>query len=88
MADQTTRWFSNHDGGYYVCKHRGCSKKARPDIPDHDCCGRCLVGRDCLSAALNSYTGPGGFLHNYFETVLRPGACDICGLGREGHPVR
>ena len=34
--------------GYYVCSHFGCKKKVNPAIADHDCCGRCRQGHDCL----------------------------------------
>jgi hypothetical protein len=88
MADQTDqpdRWWTNHAGGYYVCSHMGCSKKANSTITDHDCCGRCSQGRDCLRAALDNYDGPGYFAHTYFETLLRPGVCDTCGEPPEAH---
>ncbi|KOG41309.1 hypothetical protein ADK74_22640 [Streptomyces decoyicus] len=37
--------WTKHAGGYYVCRHKGCSKKANPTITAHDCCGRCWPGR-------------------------------------------
>lgn len=40
MTDQpTTHKYTNHAGGYYVCSHTGCSKKAWTH-DDHDCCGK------------------------------------------------
>lgn len=84
-ANLITRWRTNHAGGYYVCTHNGCSKKVNPTIFGHDCCGRCRLGRDCLSAAQRDYDGPGGFAHNYFETLLYPGVCDTCEEPAEAH---
>jgi hypothetical protein len=85
-TDPPTRWWTNHAGGYYVCSHQGCSKKVNPTIFGHDCCGRCWPGRDCLSAAQGDYDGPGGFAHNYFEVLLRPGVCEVCGEPPKAHP--
>lgn len=85
-TDPPTRWWTNHAGGYYVCSHQGCSKKVNPTIFGHDCCGRCWPGRDCLSAAQRDYDGPGGFAHNYFEVLLRPGVCEVCGEPPKAHP--
>jgi hypothetical protein len=85
MADQSSRWWTNHAGGYYVCTHMGCSKKADWTIPDHDCCGRCRPGRDCHRAAQQNYAGPGTFAHRYGEALLRPGRCDTCGELPEAH---
>lgn len=85
MAEQRVCQWTNHAGGYYVCSHRGCSKKARPLIADHDCCGRCWHGRDCLNAAYRDYDGPGDFPHPYFETLMYPGVCDVCGEPSDAH---
>lgn len=85
-TDQPVRLWTNHAGGYCVCSHQGCSKKVNPTIIGHDCCGRCWPGRDCLRAAQRDYDGPGGFAHNYFEVLLRPGVCDVCGELPEAHP--
>jgi hypothetical protein len=92
MTDQTGpqfgRTWTNHDGGYYVCSHLGCKKKADIlNIPDHDCCGRCRQSRDCLRAALANYAGPGTFPHRYWELAgrLRPGVCATCGEPPEAH---
>lgn len=79
------RHWTNHAGGYYVCRHQGCSKKADWTITAHDCCGRCGPGRNCLRAAQRDYDGPGRFAHRYFETWLRPGVCDVCGELPEAH---
>ncbi|AWN24935.1 hypothetical protein [Streptomyces sp. NEAU-S7GS2] len=79
------RHWTNHAGGYYVCRHKGCSKKANPTVTAHDCCGRCWPGRDCLRAAQRDYDGPGGFAHTYFEGLLRPGVCTVCGEPPEAH---
>lgn len=40
-------------------RHIGCSKKVNPTITDHDCCGRCRQGRDCLTDAQRNYDGTG-----------------------------
>jgi hypothetical protein len=87
-TDPPTRLWTNHAGGYYVCSHMGCSKKVNPTITGHDCCGRCRHSRwhDCLGAAQRDYDGPGGFAHTYFEVLLRPGICDVCGEPPEAHP--
>ncbi|MFE7712686.1 hypothetical protein ACFU6I_44765 [Streptomyces sp. NPDC057486] len=77
-----TMWSSN---GYWLCSHSGCSKKVNPTITDHGCCGRCWPGRDCLSAAQRDYDGPGSFAHTYFEGLLRPGVCTVCGEPPEAH---
>lgn len=77
-ADRLRSW-TNHAGGYYVCGHTGCSKKADPVIPGHDCCGRCYPGRKCLLVALNTYDGPGIFAHAYARTARRPDVCGVCG---------
>lgn len=81
---EVRRW-TNHAGGYYVCSHTGCSKKVNKTITDHDCCGRCSRGWDCLRAAQRDYDGPGGFSHTYFEGLLRPGVCTVCGEPPEAH---
>jgi hypothetical protein len=83
-TDPPTRWWTNHAGGYYVCSH--CSKKVNPTITGHDCCGRCSRGRGCLRAAQRDYDGPGSFAHTYFEALLRPGVCTVCGEPPEAHP--
>ncbi|MEV6808419.1 hypothetical protein [Streptomyces sp. NPDC051132] len=57
-----------------------------PTVFGHDCCGRCRPGRNCLTAAQRDYDGPGGFAHNYFEVLLRPGVCEVCGEPPEAHP--
>ncbi|MFI0218793.1 hypothetical protein [Streptomyces lydicus] len=85
-TDPPVSLWTNHAGGYCVCSHQGCSKKVDPTIFGHDCCGRCRSGRDCLSAAQRDYDGPGGFAHNYFETFLSPGVCDVCGEPPKAHP--
>ena len=86
MNDQAeSRSWTNHAGGYYVCSHRGCAKKANPFIPGHDCCGRCIRGRVCLSESQVNYDGPGTFAHASFVVVLRPGVCDVCGEPPEAH---
>ena len=73
------RYWTNHEGGYYVCSHMGCRKKVDSlHITDHDCCGRCQRGRDCLNTAMNNYDGPGPFAHVCYEVLLRPGVCEIC----------
>jgi hypothetical protein len=41
---------------YLGCNHRACSKKADPQITDHNCCGRCEVGYDCKMFHLGSTT--------------------------------
>ncbi len=84
MTDETHQW-TNHAGGYLVCSHTGCSKKADPTITDHDCCGRCRIGRNCLQDAMNNYDGPGSFAHRYIETLLNPGVCSICSEPPEVH---
>jgi len=81
-----TRSWTNHAGGYYECSHQGCRKKVNPTIFGHDCCGRCWRGRDCRSAAQRDYDGPGGFAHTYFEGILFPGVCTVCGEPPEAHP--
>ncbi|WP_051900881.1 hypothetical protein [Streptomyces aureus] len=84
--EPVTRMYTNHAGGYYVCSHTGCSKKINHIyMTDHDCCGRCSRGRDCMKAAASEYDGPGGFPHTYFEGLLYPGVCTVCGEGPEGH---
>lgn len=80
------RSWTNHAGGYFVCTHLGCQKKVNPTIFDHDCCGRCWPGRDCLGAAQRDYDGPGGFAHTYFEGLMRPGVCVTCREPPEAHP--
>lgn len=86
-ADLPTGLWTNHAGGYYACSHMGCSKKVNPTIIGHDCCGRCGHSRqhDCLGAAQRDYSGPGGFSHTYFEGLLRPGVCTVCGEQPEAH---
>jgi hypothetical protein len=84
--EPVTRMYTNHAGGYYQCSHWGCSKKINHMyMTDHDCCGRCSRGRECIKAAASEYDGPGGFPHAYFEGVMTPGVCSICGEGPEGH---
>jgi len=83
--ESTTRMWTNHSGGYYVCSHVGCSKKADWQITDHDCCGRCSQGRTCRTQAAENYAGPGSFAHKYFETMLEPGVCKVCGEPPEAH---
>ena len=85
MADESTRMWTNHAGGYVVCSHVGCQKKAASTISGHDCCGRCNEGRNCMRQALVDYDGPGSFPHGYFETVLEPGTCNVCGEPPESH---
>ncbi|WP_445519462.1 hypothetical protein [Streptomyces sp. NEAU-174] len=87
-TDPPTRSWTNRAGGYYVCSHTGCSKKVDPTIFGHDCCGRCRRSRwqDCPGAERRAYDGPGGFAHNYFESLLRPGVCTVCGEPPEEHP--
>jgi hypothetical protein len=82
---QPGRSWTNHAGGYFVCSHMGCSKKANSTVTDHDCCGRCRRGRDCLSDAINNYDGPGSFAHTYWEAILRPGVCATCDEPPEAH---
>ncbi|MFD3729447.1 hypothetical protein [Streptomyces sp. NPDC058671] len=79
--------WTNHAGGYWRCRHMGCSKKADPTVMDHECCGRCSPGRNCLRAAQLNYDGPGGFAHNYQEGFLEPGICTVgtCGEPSEAH---
>ncbi|MFF5968249.1 hypothetical protein ACFY64_31905 [Streptomyces collinus] len=83
--DPEPRMWTNHAGGYYVCSHLGCQKKANWTIPTHDCCGRCWPGRECLKAAQRDYDGPGGFAHRFGDTWLNPGICHICGEPPEAH---
>ena len=83
-ANRLSRW-TNHAGGYLVCSHSGCSKKADPSITDHDCCGRCSQGRDCRRTAQINYSGPGSFFHTYSEAILFPGTCSTCGESAEAH---
>jgi hypothetical protein len=85
MSEERHRLWTNHAGGYFVCSHMGCQKKADWTIPDHDCCGRCTQGRGCRRAAQENYPGPGSFAHRYFEVLLRPGVCDVCGELPEAH---
>lgn len=80
-----TRSWTNHAGGYYVCSHSGCHKKINESITDHDCCGRCWQGRDCLQTARATYDGPGSFYHRYWESVLSPGVCNTCGEPSDAH---
>lgn len=93
-GDETTgrqdyRYWTNHAGGYYVCRHQGCSKKRNRSITGHDCCGRCETSRirKCSEVAERSYDGPGSFLHDYREGMLFPGVCVTCGRPPEGHWV-
>jgi hypothetical protein len=79
------RLWTNHAGGYWVCSHLGCQKKANWTIPTHDCCGRCWPGRECLKTAQRDYDGPGGFAHRFGDTWLNPGICHICGEPPEAH---
>ncbi|MDH6238211.1 hypothetical protein H4V99_002956 [Cryobacterium sp. CG_9.6] len=77
------RIWTNHAGGYNVCSHSPCIKRADWQISDHDCCGRCGQGRLHLKEAMNSYSGPGAFPHKYWESL--PGACATCGLVKDVH---
>lgn len=74
---------------YVRCSHWACTKKMRPAITGHDCCGRCETSRirKCSEAAERSYDGPGSFLHDYREGMLFPGVCVTCGEPPEGHWV-
>ena len=85
MTDFTDRAWTNHAGGYYVCKHSGCSKKADWQITDHDCCGRCSLGREHRLAAQRDYAGPGTFAHRFDVVWTRPGRCGTCGEPPEAH---
>lgn len=84
-TDRVVRSWTNHAGGYFVCSHLGCQKKVDPTVFSHDCCGRCRAGRDCLGASHDDYDGPGGFAHTYFEGLMRPGVCVICGEPPKAH---
>ncbi|MDV5142880.1 hypothetical protein R1T08_00695 [Streptomyces sp. SBC-4] len=76
---------TNHAGGYCLCAHFGCSKKANPTVMDHECCGRCSPGRNCLNAAQLNYDGPGLVAHDYSEGFLEPGICTFCKEPSEAH---
>jgi hypothetical protein len=84
-TEPPVRWWTNHADGYWQCGHRPCSKKISSSILDHDCCGRCWRGRECLVTAQRDYDGPGGFAHRYFETPQFPGVCTICDEPPEAH---
>ncbi|WP_143659594.1 hypothetical protein [Streptomyces sp. MP131-18] len=60
-------------------------QEGKPDHPRSRLL-RPLLARDCLSAAQRDYDGPGGFSHNYFEGLMRPGVCTVCGEPPEEHP--
>ncbi|MBD0844775.1 hypothetical protein [Streptomyces sp. TRM68416] len=84
--EPVTRMYTNHAGGYYRCSHKGCSKKINHIyMTDHDCCGRCWIGRDCMTVAASECDGPGGFPHTYRDALLFPGVCTICDERPEGH---
>jgi hypothetical protein len=89
MTDPTDQPYRSRvwsSDGYYVCSHMGCSKKANSTVKDHDCCGRCRRGSDCLSDAINNYDGPGSFAHTYWEPLIHPrGVCGTCGEPPEAH---
>ncbi|MGW7177872.1 hypothetical protein [Streptomyces xanthophaeus] len=85
--DPTVRKWTNHAGGYYVCEHVGCAKKANWKIPGHDCCGRCRRGTECIAAAYRDYSGPGGSPHEFAPTLLYPDTCCICDEAEPGHPT-
>lgn len=80
---QRVVWSANP--AYVGCTHPGCHKKANSTVLDHDCCGRCHIGRQCLSRAINNYPGPGSFHHDYWETALQPGSFGTCGEDRSAH---
>lgn len=77
--------WTDHAGGYYVCSHGGCAKKVNRTISDHDCCGRCRPGRNCMIAAQANYAGPGLFAHAYTSTIKGRKLCDACGEAPEVH---
>jgi len=80
------RTTTNNNGDVYtVCSHVGCSKKADWAITDHDCCGKCTAGRAHKQDAMANYAGPGDFAHRFHDTVMNPGVCMTCNLGREVH---
>lgn len=89
VVPELIRRVTNHIGGYVLCSHGPCTKKMRPSITGHDCCGRCRTSRsrDCSEVARRDYDGPGGFAHDYFEGLLFPGVCVTCGEPPEGHWV-
>lgn len=88
-----TRWYTDHDGGYYVCSHSGCKKKADPFITDHDCCGRRERGRKCKQESMERYDGPGTFAHRAQPPTdigieigtQTPGLCTICNEPLDAH---
>jgi hypothetical protein len=56
-GDRTGVWVRGNGNpytDYVMCNHRGCQKKANPEIADHSCCGRCRVGSECMAAHLGS----------------------------------
>lgn len=84
--EQTTHMWTNHAGGYFVCSHSGCQKKANTlTITDHDCCGRCRRGRECIQVAMANYEGPGTFAHRYEDSIMNPGVCSTCGEPSSAH---
>lgn len=87
VKPDTEGFWTNHAGGYYVCSHQGCTKKKKPSITSHACCGRCRTSwlRDCLTVAQRDYDGPGNFFHTFFETLVNPGVCSVCGEGPDAH---
>ena len=68
---------------YITCSH--CQKKGDETITDHDCCGKCTAGRAHKQDAMANYAGPGAFAHRFHDTVMNPGVCMTCNLGREVH---
>lgn len=88
------RYYTNHAGGYYTCSHTGCKKKADSFITNHDCCGRCGMGRTCKQESMADYDGPGGFAHRASPPspaaiqigTATPGICTVCHEPLEDHP--
>ncbi|MGC4966291.1 hypothetical protein ACLQ2H_09760 [Streptomyces globisporus] len=89
VVPELTRRVTNHMGGYVLCSHEPCTKKIRPSITGHDCCGRCRTSsiRKCAEVAQRDYDGPGSFPHEYWESPLFPDACITCEEPPEGHWV-
>ena len=85
MSSDRIVWNVPGAGSYVGCSHSGCKKKASDSITDHDCCGKCSSSRGHLQAALASYSGPGTFRHDYWETLMQPGTCGTCGEARQAH---
>lgn len=85
-TDPPTRTLTIGNGSsYYSCSHQGCHKKVNPTIFGHGCCGRCYPGRNCSNAAQRDYDGPGRVVHNYGESPLFRGVCNVCSEPREAH---